>query len=237
MSDLGSLLSYLRDPKLAAHATSALPAWLWSADATRVLWANPTAAAAFDVASPAALAGYTIDPKGSAALQIARIAGTLPLGAPPRLERLRGFGASFGRALMCACSRISLEDRTPAILVLATELGRRRIAARRTGAPAVRRHRRADRVLLGRRRPDARHAGRRGAAARPEVAGGARRRQARRRGAGVRPRLRHIASRPDRDRTHRLRRVDRAAGELPASRRKPRRPSRWRAETNARASE
>ena len=122
MSDLSSLLSYLRDPKLAAHATSALPAWLWSADATRVLWANPTAAAAFDVASPAALAGYTIDPKGSAALQIARIAGTLPLGAPPRLERLRGFGASFGRALMCGCSRISLEDRTPAILVLATEL-------------------------------------------------------------------------------------------------------------------
>ena len=122
MNDLGSLLSYLRDPKLAAHATSALPAWLWSADATRVLWANPTAAAVFDVASPAALAGHTIDPKGSAALQIARIAGTLPLGAPPRLERLRGFGARFGRALMCACSRINLEDRTPAILVLATEL-------------------------------------------------------------------------------------------------------------------
>ena len=122
MNDLGSLLSYLRDPKLAAHATSALPAWLWSADATRVLWANPTAAAAFDVASPAALAGHTIDPKGSAALQIARIAGTLPLGAPPRLERLRGFGARLGRALMCACSRINLEDRTPAILVLATEL-------------------------------------------------------------------------------------------------------------------
>ncbi len=122
MNDLGSLFSYLRDPKLAAHATSALPAWIWSADATRVLWANPTAAAAFDAASPAALAGYTIDPKGSAALQIARIAGTLPLGAPPRLERLRGFGARFGRALLCACSRISLEDRTPAILVLATEL-------------------------------------------------------------------------------------------------------------------
>ena len=108
MSDLSSLLSYLRDPKLAAHATSALPAWLWSADATRVLWANPTAAAAFDVASPAALAGHTIDPKGSAALQIARIAGTLPLGAPPRLERLRGFGARFGRALLCALSLIHI---------------------------------------------------------------------------------------------------------------------------------
>ena len=30
------LLSYLRDPRLAIHATSAAPVWLWSADATRV---------------------------------------------------------------------------------------------------------------------------------------------------------------------------------------------------------
>jgi PAS domain S-box-containing protein len=121
MSGLGSLLSYLRDPKLAAHATSALPAWLWSVDATQVLWANPAAAAIFDAASPAALAGHVIDPKGSAALQIARVAVTLPQGAAPRLERLRGFGASFGRALMCACSRVILEDRTPAVLVVAAE--------------------------------------------------------------------------------------------------------------------
>ena len=98
-----------------------MPAWLWSVDATQVLWVNPTAAAIFDVPSPAALAGYVIDPKGSAALQIARIAGTLPQGGAPRLERLRGFGGSLGRALMCACSRVILEDRTPAILVAATE--------------------------------------------------------------------------------------------------------------------
>jgi PAS domain S-box-containing protein len=55
-------------------------------------------------------------------LQIARIAATLPQGAGPRLERLRGFGAGLGRALMCACSRVVLDDRTPAILVLGTEL-------------------------------------------------------------------------------------------------------------------
>ena len=121
MTDLGSLLAYLRDQRLTAHATSAVPAWLWSIDATRVLWVNPTAAAIFDVASPAAIAGHIVDPKGTAALQIARLAGTLPQGAAPRLERLRGFGASFGRPLMCACSRVTLEDGTPAILVVATE--------------------------------------------------------------------------------------------------------------------
>ena len=121
MSESGSLLIVLSDPRLMAHAASDCPAWLWSADATRVLWANPTAAAIFDAPSPAALAGHIIDPKGSAALQIARLAGTLPHGAPPRLERLRGFGGRFGGALMCACSRIMLADHTPAILVVATE--------------------------------------------------------------------------------------------------------------------
>src|SRR5262245_55974970 len=121
MSELSSLLAYLRDQRLTSHATSPVPAWLWSVDATRVLWVNPTAAAVFAVASPAALTGHIIDPKGAAALQIARLAGTLPQGGAPRLERLRGFGARLGRPLMCACTRVVLDDRTPAILVVATE--------------------------------------------------------------------------------------------------------------------
>ena len=121
MSEQGSLLGFLSDPRLAPYATGDIPAWLWSADATRILWGNPAAAAIFNAASSTALTGHTIDPKGSAALQIARLAGTLPHGAAPRLERLRGFGGRLGGALMCGCSRISLADRTPAILVVATE--------------------------------------------------------------------------------------------------------------------
>lgn len=120
MSELKSLLVYLGDPQLAPHATSKNPAWLWSADATRILWGNPTAAAIFNAQSPSALAGHTIDPRGSAALQMARLAGTLPHGAAPRLERLRGFGGRFGGALLCGCLRIALADRTPAILVVST---------------------------------------------------------------------------------------------------------------------
>ena len=121
MSEQGSLLGFLSDPRLAPYATGDIPVWLWSADATRILWGNPAAAAIFNAASSTALTGHTIDPKGSAALQIARLAGTLPHGAAPRLERLRGFGGRMGGALMCSCSRISLADRTPAILVVATE--------------------------------------------------------------------------------------------------------------------
>ena len=121
MSGSKSLLDVLNDPRLALHATSPVPVWLWSADASRILWGNPTAAAIFNAGSPAALSGHVIDPKGSAALQIARLAGTLQHGAAPRLERLRGFGGRFGGALLCNCARIMLADRTPAILVVATE--------------------------------------------------------------------------------------------------------------------
>jgi PAS domain S-box-containing protein len=118
MGEIGSSLAYLRDPRLAAHATSATPVWLWSVDGARVLWANPVAAAVFGATS---LTDYTIDPKSTAALQIARLAGSLRYGAAPRLERLRGFGGRFGRAVMCACSRVTLADRTIAILVVASD--------------------------------------------------------------------------------------------------------------------
>jgi PAS domain S-box-containing protein len=121
MTESKSLLVFLNDPRLSPHATGENPAWLWSVDAARLLWGNATAAAIFDAASPSALAGHTIDPGGSAALQIARLAGTLLHGAAPRLERLRGFGGRLGGPLMCACSRIVLADKTPAILVVSTE--------------------------------------------------------------------------------------------------------------------
>jgi PAS domain S-box-containing protein len=127
MREQGSLLGFLTDPRLAPYATGDIPAWLWSADATRILWGNPAAAAIFNAPSSAALTGHTIDPKGSAALQIARLAGTLSHGAAPRLERLRGFGGRIGGALMCGCSRILLADGTPAILVAGTEAAGKRL--------------------------------------------------------------------------------------------------------------
>src|SRR5258706_510427 len=44
------------DPRLAVHATSALPAWLWSVDGTRILWANPVGARLFGAPNAADLA-------------------------------------------------------------------------------------------------------------------------------------------------------------------------------------
>ena len=111
----------LTDSRLAAHALSPTPAWLWSSDATRVLWSNPIGAAIFDAASPAELAAIRYEPNHAAAAQVTRLAGTLPQGATPRLERLRGFGAGFGSTLICLCSRIVLADNSSAVLVVATE--------------------------------------------------------------------------------------------------------------------
>ena len=135
----------LTDPRLAAHALSPTPVWLWSADTTCVLWSNPTAAAIFDATSPAELAAIRFDPGHAAAARVARLAGTLPQGGAPRLERLRGFGASVGGTLICLCSRIALADNSAAILIVSTER-----AGRDLSLPD-----RAQRLLAGLDRPAA----------------------------------------------------------------------------------
>src|SRR5262249_42846127 len=113
MSDIGSRFAWLRDPRLAAHALSAQPVWVWSPDASRIIWANPTGAAIFDSESAAALTQRRFDRGHAAASQIARLAASLPHASAPRLERPRGFGAGPWRMLLCACSPIPLTTPTP----------------------------------------------------------------------------------------------------------------------------
>ena len=120
MSGSGFQLSLLRDGRLAPLATSALPAWLWRPDGSRILWANATGAAVFR-ATCATIGAREFTLGEPAPQQIARIAVSLSPGAAPRLERLRGFGAGIGRALTCTCSHIVLADTTAAILVAALE--------------------------------------------------------------------------------------------------------------------
>ena len=113
--------AWLSDPRLSAHALSPMPAWLWRTDRPGILWSNPVGAAIFDAASPGVLAASEFEPDHVSVAQIARLAGTLPQGGAPRLERLRGFGARFGSPLTCLCSRITLDDNSTAILVVSTE--------------------------------------------------------------------------------------------------------------------
>ena len=121
MTDPAPAIALLRDSRLAPHATSSMPAWLWSVDASRMLWANAIGAAIFGAASSADLAGRRFDGRDQASSQIARLAATLPSSGTARLERLRGFGGGLGRMLVCSCSTIRLAGGTTGVLVLAAE--------------------------------------------------------------------------------------------------------------------
>jgi signal transduction histidine kinase len=113
-----------RDPrladKLADYLISPTPAWLWSADGSRILWANAVGAAIFGSADAREAAARRFDAKSAAASEVVRLVSTLPASGQARLERLRGFGASFGLALTCVCSREIAGD-AAALLIVATE--------------------------------------------------------------------------------------------------------------------
>src|SRR4029077_14104726 len=102
-------------------ALSALPAWLWSTDASRILWANPTGAAIFGAPTCTAVETRKFDAGQPAAAQIAQLAAILPSDGATQSHRLRGFGAGVGRALACNCSQITLADGSSGILVVATD--------------------------------------------------------------------------------------------------------------------
>lgn len=110
MSSSDFQLRGVGDPRLAVHATSPLPAWLWSIDGTRVLWANPVGAKLFGAPNAAALAGKTFGPADAHRRQVARLARQLAANGAVRLERLRGFGARLGALMTCACARLEFAD-------------------------------------------------------------------------------------------------------------------------------
>src|SRR5216684_99028 len=109
------------DPRLAVHATSALPAWLWSVDGRRILWANPVGARLFGAANAAELAKKVFGAADPHRRQVAKLAGRLPSTGAIRLERLRGFGAPLGMLVTCGCARLDFADGSHGVLVAAAE--------------------------------------------------------------------------------------------------------------------
>src|SRR5437868_6865795 len=111
----------LGDPRLALHATSALPAWLWSLDGTRILWSNPVGAKLFGAANAAVLLKKTFGPADAHRRQVARLSTRLSPSGAIRLERLRGFGAPLGMLVACGCARLGFAGGGEAILVAVAE--------------------------------------------------------------------------------------------------------------------
>ncbi|CAL75139.1 Two-component hybrid sensor and regulator [Bradyrhizobium sp. ORS 278] len=115
----------LSDPRLAVHAAGALPAWLWSSDGSRVLWANAIGARALGATNVPALVTRTFGPADSHRRQIAQLGRRLPETGALRLERLRGFGAPLGTLATCGCARIDLPDGTHGVLIASSDTGGR----------------------------------------------------------------------------------------------------------------
>ncbi len=104
----------LSETAIAAHASSARPAWLFSGDGARVLFANAAGAALLAPASGPAVPAHL-------AAQLARSASMLEPGGQARLVLLRGLGTPLGRPLTCRCSLVPHHDDRAAILVAAIE--------------------------------------------------------------------------------------------------------------------
>jgi signal transduction histidine kinase/PAS domain-containing protein len=113
------LLRGLSDPRLALHATSPLPAWLWSSDGSHILWANPVGAIVFGAANGASLCKQNFGPADAHRRQVAQLAHRLPASGAVRLERLRGFGATLGMLVTCSCARLDFADGGEGILIVA----------------------------------------------------------------------------------------------------------------------
>ena len=109
------------DHRLAVYATSALPAWLWSADGTRVEWANPVGAQLFGASGSARLSTKIFGPADPHRRQVAQLARRLLPNGAIRLERLRGFGARLGTLVTCACARLDFADGSEGVLIAAAE--------------------------------------------------------------------------------------------------------------------
>ncbi|WP_257166521.1 PAS domain S-box protein [Bradyrhizobium sp. SRS-191] len=114
-------LQVLSDPRLAVHAAGSLPAWLWSADGSRVLWSNAMGARVFGATHATALSARTFGPADQHRRQIAQLARRLPESGALRLERLRGFGAPLGTLATCGCARLDFPDGTRAVLITSTD--------------------------------------------------------------------------------------------------------------------
>ena len=78
-------LALLHVPRLAAVATSAKPAWLWSSDGTHLIWVNAVGAAIFGAANARACTTFEFRADSTTAVQIVRLAATLPETGQERL--------------------------------------------------------------------------------------------------------------------------------------------------------
>jgi len=109
----------IHDARLAVHAISASPAWLWTLDGAHLLWANPVGMALLGGADAVALVTRIFSPADQHRRQVAQLATRLLPNMPPRLERLHGFGAPLGSLVTGICTRLPFANGEDGLLIVA----------------------------------------------------------------------------------------------------------------------
>jgi PAS domain S-box-containing protein len=117
MSAADTLIALSRDPRFSPYAMSAVPAWLWEPTEQRLLWANASGAALLGAPTPAALAEQRYASDDPFAVEIARVAATLPPTGAPRLGQVQ-LGT---HKLTCTCSRTALPGDAHGVLIIGSE--------------------------------------------------------------------------------------------------------------------
>ena len=120
MTASSALLSTVVDARLAPHAFSAIPAWVWDAGGSRILWANAAGGRLLGVSSLTALRQISLAEDHPTVRDVSRLFSSLPASGGPQLSRLRGL-APFGRPLTCMCSRFETADGSANVLITASE--------------------------------------------------------------------------------------------------------------------
>ncbi|SHL41586.1 ATP-binding protein [Roseibium suaedae] len=109
-------------PVLAELAGDRRAAWVWSADGSRILWANAAGAAFFSVREASSLARLDGLARSPARPHIARIATSGSI-EKPSIDRLRFYRGLRVLLLTCQCQRLQLEDGHDAALVICADKG------------------------------------------------------------------------------------------------------------------
>ncbi len=96
----------LRDPAVAAAILGRARAWLWDAEAGRIVLASAAGIDHYGAPDMGALANRRFDTRRPAMTQLARLGRSLPQDGRPRLSMLR-LSAGFGDApLLCNCRHV-----------------------------------------------------------------------------------------------------------------------------------
>jgi hypothetical protein len=109
-------------PMLADLADDQRPAWVWSADGARILWANAAGAAFFNVRDAAGLARLSGLERSPARPHIARIATSGPSDRMS-IDRLRFYRGLRVMLLTCQCQRLALPSGHDAALIICGDKG------------------------------------------------------------------------------------------------------------------